>query len=126
MSASDFKLAEFETALASACEAALREVLGASAAASTVIHLSREGVALTDCATRPESFDDALSTPYNPAGALFLEGRILKRFYKTFYANDFSWGNGLNFLEEVERARGAFLGRQSKTAAAVTDRGLSR
>ncbi len=98
----------FEAAMASACESTLKEVLGLSGFASTVYRLSMNGVSLRDCASRPADFDDFLSVLFNPVGATLVEGRILKRFYSGYLNGRFGWGDGLNFVEEVRRARKAF------------------
>ena len=106
-------MTEFEAAMASACEATLKEVLGLSGFASTVYRLSINGVSLRDCARKPSDFDDVLSVIFNPAGATIVEGRILKRFYKENAVGGFNWGDGLNFCEEVRRARQAFEGQSN-------------
>jgi hypothetical protein len=100
-------LAEFERAFESAGEQALREALGESGFGSTVYHLCRTGVSLADSATRPAEFDDALSTLFNPTGALLLEGKILNRFYNSIGMN-FKWNGGRVFKEEVEVASKRF------------------
>jgi hypothetical protein len=101
-------LAEFEAAMASACESVLREILGQSGFASTVYHLSRNGISLLDCALRPAEFDDALSVVFNPASATMIEGKIMRSFYRAQNGLEFRWGEGLNFCEEVRKARKAF------------------
>ncbi|MDV3277101.1 MAG: hypothetical protein LYZ69_01370 [Nitrososphaerales archaeon] len=101
-------MAEFEAAMASACESTLKEVLGLSGFASTVYRLSMNGVSLRDCASRPADFDDFLSVLFNPVGATLVEGRILKRFYGEHTAIVFRWGDSMNFCAEVRRARQAF------------------
>ncbi len=99
---------DFEACLAKACESALRETLGQSGFASTVYHLSRNGISLLDCARRPTDFDDAFSVIFNPVGASLIEGRILKSFYKKYNGGGFRWGDDLNFCEEIRRARKVF------------------
>ncbi len=90
--------------MASACESALRELLGESGFASTIYHLSRNGVSLLDCARRPADFDDTLSVVFNPVGATLNEGKILKSFYRKYNGGRFQWDDGLNFCEEVRKA----------------------
>ncbi len=102
------ELTEFEAAMASVCEAALREMLGQSGFASTVYHLSRNGVSLPDCARRPTDFDDALSAVFNPTVATLIECKILSRFYKENAVDGFDQKDSLNFGDEVRRAREAF------------------
>ena len=110
-------MTEFEAAMASACESTLKDVLGLSGFASTVYRLSMNGVSLHDCARRPADFDDFLSVLFNPTGATLVEGRIMKRFYRDHFAGRFQWGDGLNFDEEVRRARKAFEDQSSPHGA---------
>ncbi|MDG7022969.1 MAG: hypothetical protein JRN45_00450 [Nitrososphaerota archaeon] len=98
----------FEEAFSAACEEALKEMLGKGAFASTVYHLSRNGVSLPDGAKRPADFEDALSVVFNPVGASLVEGKVLKSFYRKYGEDGFMWGDGLNFCEEVRRARQMF------------------
>ena len=99
---------DFEECLAKACESTLKDVLGLSGFASTIYHLSINGISLRDCARRPADFDDYLSVLFNPVGATLVEGRILKRFYRDCFARRFRWGDELNFCEEMKRARITF------------------
>ena len=105
---------EFEAAMASACESALRQILGQSGFASTVYHLSRYGVSLRDAARKSLDFDNALSAVFGPSAATLIECRILSRFYKENPVNDSSRKESLDFPEEVSRARHAFSGRQMR------------
>ena len=74
---------DFEGALTEVCEAVLSEVLGAAGRDTTSWWLARSGTSLSDCARRPQEFDDALVEMFQPMGALVIEGRILGRFYRT-------------------------------------------
>jgi len=101
-------MTEFEAAMTSACESALREMLGESGFASTVYHLSRNGVSLMDCARRASDFDDALCTVFNNVVATFIECKILNRFNKENAVDGFEWMSSLNFGDEVGKARESF------------------
>ena len=101
-------MTEFEAAMASACESALRETVGQNGFASTVYHLSKNGISLLDCARRASDFDDALSAVFNPIVATFIECKILSRFYKENAVDGFDWKDSLDFGDEVRRAREAF------------------
>ena len=102
MAISNSALAEFEHAFEVQCQQALGEVLGASSFAWMVHNFSKDGLSLVDSARRPAEFDDALSVLFNPVGALLLEGRILRRFYRSIGLR-FEWNDGMIFKEEVGR-----------------------
>ena len=103
---------DFDKALTEVCEAVLSEVLGATGRDSTSWWLVRLGTNLSDCARRPQEFDDALVEMFQLAGALVIEGRILGRFYRTIGAR-YERGAELCFAEEVRKAREAFCKRPS-------------
>ncbi|MDG7025005.1 MAG: hypothetical protein JRN45_10865 [Nitrososphaerota archaeon] len=103
---------DFDKALTEVCEAVLSEVLGATGRDSTSWWLARSGTNLSDCARRPQEFDDALVEMFQLAGALVIEGRILGRFYRTIGAR-YERGTELCFSEEVRKAREAFCKRPS-------------
>ena len=71
---------DFEDALNEVCQSVLSEVLGGTGRDATSWWLARSQVNLSDCAGRPQEFDDALVEMFQPAGALVIEGRILVRF----------------------------------------------
>lgn len=108
-------MTEFEAAMASACESTLKEVLGQSGFASTVYHLSRNGVSLLDCARRASEFDDALSAVFNPVVATLIECKILSRFYKENALDGFERRDSLDLGDQVRRARTAFIGKQEES-----------
>lgn len=110
MANSKSAVAQFERVFGAQCEQALVEVLGASSLASTVHRFSKDGLSLVDSARRPAEFDDALSVLFNPVGAILLEGRILKRFYRSIGMR-FEWDDGMVFKEEVEEASKQFRER---------------
>jgi len=116
-------MTEFEAAMASACESTLKEILGLSGFASTVYRLSMNGVSLKDCGRKPADFDDGLSVIFNPVGATLLEGRILRRFYRENVVGGFQWGDGLNFCEEVRKARRALEGLLNLSGKSESDEG---
>ena len=103
---------DFEDALNEVCQSVLSEVLGATGRDTTSWWLARSQVSLSDCARRPQEFDDALVETFQPAGALVIEGRILGRFYRTI-GGRYERGSDICFAEEVRKAREAFGRRPS-------------
>ena len=103
---------DFDKALTEVCEAVLSQVLGATGRYSASWWLARSGTSLSDCARRPQEFDDALVDMFQPTGALVIEGRILGRFYRAIGAR-YESGAELCFAEEVRKAREAFGKRPS-------------
>ena len=103
---------DFDEALTEVCESVLSEVLGATGRDSTSWWLAKSNVSLSDCARRPQEFDDALIERFQPAGALVIEGRILSRFYRKI-GTRYESGPELCFTDEVQKAREAFSRRLS-------------
>ena len=103
---------DFEDALNEVCQSVLSEVLGATGRDTTSWWLARSQVSLSDCARRPQEFDDALIEMFQAAGALVIEGRILGRFYRTI-GEHYERGSDICFAEEVRKARKAFGRRPS-------------
>jgi hypothetical protein len=97
----------FEACLREACEAVMSEVLSASARASTSWWLPRPGLKFSDCAAKPQEFDDALVEIFQPMGALIIEARILSKLYRSRGAR-YQKADSLNFADEVNRARNLF------------------
>lgn len=95
---------DFESCLNEACEAVMTEVLSTTGRNSTAWWLARTGVSFSDCSRRPQDFDDALVELFQPMGALLVETRILARFYRSQGAR-YERGDGLNFADEVNKAR---------------------
>ena len=102
----------FDDSLNEVCQSVLLEALGASGRNTTSWWLARSDVSLSDCARKPQEFDDALSELFQPTGALVIEGRILGRFYRTIGAR-YESGTELCFAEEVRKAKEAFGKRPS-------------
>jgi hypothetical protein len=101
---------DFDDSLNEVCRSVLSDVLGSSGKDTTSWWLARTDVNLSDCARRPQEFDDALVEMFQPAGALVIEARILGRFYRMMGAQ-YERGSGLCFAEEVRKARDDFNGR---------------
>ena len=101
---------DFEAALNEVCQSVLSEVLGGTGRDATSWWLARSQVNLSDCAGRPQEFDDALVEMFQPAGALVIEGRILGRFYRMMGAQ-YERGPDICFAEEIQKAREDFSRR---------------
>jgi hypothetical protein len=101
---------DFDDVLNEVCESVLSEALGATGRNTTSWWLARPEVSLSDCARKPQEFDDALVEMFQPAGALVIEARILGRFYRIMGAQ-YERGPGLCFAEEVQKARDDFSRR---------------
>ena len=103
---------DFEDTLNEVCQNVLSEVLGATGRDTTSWWLAKSLVSLSDCAMRPQEFDDALIEMFQAAGALVIEGRILGRFYRTM-GERYERGSDICFAEEVRKARNVFGRRLS-------------
>ncbi|MGP8125829.1 MAG: hypothetical protein ACLQEQ_08225 [Nitrososphaerales archaeon] len=98
---------DFESCLNEACESVMLEVLDASGKRSTSWWLGQSGVSFSDCSKRPQDFDDALVSLFQPMGAIVIEAKILERLYRGQGAS-YRRGDRLNFAGEVEEARRLF------------------
>jgi hypothetical protein len=98
---------DFDESLNEVCRSVLSEALGASGRDTTSWWLARSDVNLSDCAARPQEFDDALVELFQPMGALVIEARILARFYRNLGAR-YERGLTLCFADEVQRAKELF------------------
>ena len=104
---------DFEGALTEVCETVLSEVLGAAGRETTSWWLARSGTNLTDCAKKPQEFDDALVEMFQPTGALVIEARIMARFYRNL-GSRYERGLTLSFSDEVQRAKELFNTKTSR------------
>ena len=98
---------DFDDSLNEACHSVLLEVLGPGGRDTTSWWLAKSAVSLSDCARKPQEFDDALSELFQPTGALVIEARILARFYRNLGAR-YERGPTLIFADEVRRAKELF------------------
>ena len=104
---------DFDDSLNEVCRAVLAEALGASGKDATSWWLARSDVSLSDCASRPQDFDDVLVELFQPTGALVIEARILARFYRNLGAR-YERGLTLSFADEVQRAKELFKTKTSR------------
>ncbi|MDG7025078.1 MAG: hypothetical protein JRN45_11230 [Nitrososphaerota archaeon] len=98
---------DFDDSLNEVCRSVLAEALGASGRNTTSWWLARSDVSLSDCARKPQEFDDALAELFQPIGALVIEARILARFYRNL-GTKYERGLTLSFPDEVQRAKELF------------------
>jgi len=98
---------DFDNSLNEVCHSVLLEVFGPGGRDATSWWLAKSDVSLSDCARKPQEFDDALSELFQPTGALVIEARILARFYRNLGAR-YERGSTLIFADEVRRAKELF------------------
>jgi hypothetical protein len=103
----------FGDSLNEVCRSVLAEALGSSGRDTTSWWLARSDVSLSDCAARPQEFDDALVELFQPTGALVIEARILARFYRNLGVR-YERGLTLSFVDEVQRAKELFKTKTSR------------
>lgn len=112
---------DFHDALTEVCRSVLLEALGERGKGSASWWLE-SGVAMADCAKKPQDFDDALVELFQPMGALILEARILSRLYRS-QGKRYQRTDDLSFADEVDRAKTLFgAGSPADSASAERDR----
>lgn len=104
---------DFDDSLNEVCWSVLSEALGTGGRDTASWWLARSNVSLSDCARRPQDFDDALVELLQPSGALVVEGRILARFYRRLGVR-YERGLTLSFAGEVRRAKRLFKASNSR------------
>ena len=104
---------DFDELLSEVCQSVLSEALGARGRDTTTWWLARSGVTLSDCARRPQEFDDALVDLFQRTGALVVEARILAKFFRNLGVK-YERGQTLSFADEVQRAKELFDSTNSR------------